>query len=64
MFNKIHKIYSEDSNNTIEVKMDTMANVCNKHVPKGIDIDFCKIDVEGGEKEVLLGIDFINYRSK
>ena len=49
----IHKIYSEDSNITMEVKMDTMKNICNKHVPKGIDIDFCKIDVEGGEKETI-----------
>ena len=27
-------------------------------------IQFCKIDVEGGEKDVLLGYDFENYRPK
>ena len=27
-------------------------------------IHFCKIDVEGSERDVLLGYDFINYRPK
>ena len=44
--------------------MDTMSNICKRYVPKGTKIDFCKIDVEGGEKNVLLGYDFINYRPK
>ena len=44
--------------------MDTMSNICKKYVPKGRNVDFCKIDVEGGEKNVLLGYDFINYRPK
>ena len=30
----------------------------------GTQIDFLKIDVEGTEKDVLLGIDFENYRPK
>ena len=44
--------------------MNTMSNICKKYVPIGKKIDFCKIDVEGGEKNVLLGYDFINYRPK
>ena len=44
--------------------MDTMSNICKNYVPKGRNVDFCKIDVEGGEKNVLLGYDFINYRPK
>ena len=62
----IKKKYSKTfkSNETIEVKMDTMSNICKKYVPKGTKIDFCKIDVEGLEKQVLLGYDFINYRPK
>ena len=38
--------------------------LCKNYVPEGTEIDFCKIDVEGGEKSVLLGYDFINYRPK
>ena len=48
----------------ILVKMDNMSNICKTYVPEGTEIDFCKIDVEGGEKSVLLGYDFINYRPK
>ena len=60
----LEKKYSEGTNYTIDVKMDTMRNICKKYVPNNINIDFCKIDVEGGEKGVLLGYDFINYRPK
>ena len=41
-----------------------MFNICRKYVPKNEIIQFCKIDVEGGEKDVLLGYDFENYRPK
>ena len=41
-----------------------MSNICRKYVPKGIQIQFCKIDVESSEKNVLLGYDFDNYRPK
>ena len=33
-------------------------------MPKNKEIKFCKIDVEGSERNVLLGYDFINYRPK
>ena len=58
------KKYSNQYENIINIKMDTMSNICKRYVPKGTKIDFCKIDVEGGEKNVLLGYDFINYRPK
>ena len=59
-------IYHKDMLNPrkINIKIDTMANVCKKFVPFGTQIDFLKIDVEGLEKDVLLGIDFVNYRPK
>ena len=41
-----------------------MSNVCKKYVPKGKEVDFCKIDVEGNERDVLLGYDFTNYKPK
>ena len=39
-----------------------MSNVCNKYIEKGKKINFCQIDVEDGEKNVLLGYDFENSR--
>ena len=57
------KKYSQRSYK-INVKMENMSNICKTYVPEGTEIDFCKIDVEGGEKSVLLGYDFINYRPK
>ena len=44
------------------IESDTLANICKKFVPKNKIIHFCKIDVEGGEREVLLGYDFLNFR--
>jgi len=41
-----------------------MTDICKKYVPQGTIIEFCKIDVEGAERNVLLGYDFINYRPK
>jgi len=49
---------------SISINIDTMSNICRKYVPKNEIIQFCKIDVEGGEKDVLLGYDFENYRPK
>lgn len=48
----------------ISIKINTMSNICKKYVPKNEVIQFCKIDVEGFEKNVLLGFDFINFRPK
>ena len=41
-----------------------MSDVCKKYIPKNEIIQFCKIDVEGNEKNVLLGYDFDKYRPK
>ena len=56
--------YAKKLNKSINIKMDTLKNICRKYVPKGKEIDFCKIDVEGNERNVLLGYDFKNYRPK
>ena len=58
----VEEKYSKNYTNKTVVEMDTMSNICKSYVPEGTKIDFCKIDVEGGEKNVLLGYDFINYR--
>ena len=58
------KEFSKGANESISIKMDTMSNVCKKYVPKGKEVDFCKIDVEGNERDVLLGYDFTNYKPK
>ena len=44
--------------------MQTISKICNDYISKNKEIHFCNIDVEGGEREVLLGIDFVNYRPK
>lgn len=48
------------STHPVEVKVDTLANICDAHV-RG-EIHFLKLDVEGGEKEVLQGADFTRWR--
>ena len=59
----VRKKYAKN-NDSINVIMDKMSNVCKKYVPKGKEVDFCKIDVEGNERDVLLGYDFTNYKPK
>ena len=41
-----------------------MSNIYNNYVKKNLKIQFCKIDVEGNEKNVLLGYDFNNCRAE
>lgn len=55
---------TESKNNIFNISIDTMKNICKKYIPKEKEIQFCKIDVEGGEKNVLLGFDFENFRPK
>jgi FkbM family methyltransferase len=59
----VQKRYAK-RNESINIKMDTMSNICKKYVPEGKEVDFCKIDVEGNERDVLLGYDFDNYKPK
>lgn len=49
---------------TIEVDVTTLETLCDKYVPKGNVITFLKIDVEGFEKDVLMGMNFEKYRPK
>ena len=60
----IKKNYSRPRATRKIVEVETMADICKNYVPNGTIIDFCKIDVEGGERDVLLGYDFINYRPR
>lgn len=43
-----------------EVEVTTLASICEEHAPA--DIHFLKIDVEGFERNVLLGGDFSRFR--
>ncbi|SDA35567.1 methyltransferase, FkbM family [Methylobacterium sp. UNC378MF] len=45
-----------------EMAVTTLADICEKYVTK--DVDFLKIDVEGGEQDVLFGADFRLCRPK
>ena len=58
--------YNKTTNNSllINIKIQTMSNICKKYIPEGKKIEFCKIDVERYEKNVLLGFDLVNYRPK
>lgn len=58
------KEYKSKNAKKINITMDTMSNVCKKNIPNIREIHFCKIDVEGVEREVLLGYDFENFRPK
>ena len=46
--------------NTIVIPVLPLSEICTKYVPG--DIHFLKIDVEGAEKRVLLGMDFKKWR--
>ena len=46
--------------NTIEVPLLPLSNICEAHVNS--EIHFLKIDVEGAEKKVLVGIDLTKWR--
>ena len=48
----------------INIKINSMKNICRKYILNNQEIQFVKIDVEGAEREVLLGYDFENYRPK
>ena len=58
----LSKIYVKRKTKILNIKVNTLSNICKQYLPKEKKIQFCKIDVEGGEKNVLLGYDFKNYR--
>lgn len=47
---------------TVRTPMMTLAQLCERHIPE--QIDFLKIDVEGGEADVLFGGDWNRFRPK
>lgn len=52
-----------DSNvEKISITVSTLKNICDKYLAPNQHITFLKIDVEGYEKNVLLGADFEKYR--
>ena len=60
----VNKKYISAKHKTINIKVYPLSEICKKYVPNNREIQFCKIDVEGNEKKVLLGFDFENYRPK
>lgn len=42
----------------------TLATVCRRYIPIGKSIDFLKIDVEGWERQVLIGGDWERFRPR
>jgi hypothetical protein len=48
----------------VTVTTQTLARVCEEHIPAGTEIDFMKIDVEGWEQEVLQGGDWQRFRPR
>ncbi len=46
------------------VPVQTLAEVCSRHVPLGTTIDFLKVDVEGHELEVFEGGDWSRFRPR
>ena len=60
----VNKKYFRVNRATIKIKVYPLSEICKKYVPNGEEIQFCKIDVEGNEKNVLLGFNFENYRPK
>jgi len=51
---------TEDTQTTVKVM--PLTEILNENLPSGADVHFCKIDVEGFEKQVLEGLDLSLYR--
>ncbi len=52
----------ENNNKGITIDVYTLSDICKKYIEVNRTIHFLKIDVEGAEKDVLLGADFDSYR--
>jgi FkbM family methyltransferase len=59
----ISKVPSFTSLSTFKITMLTLAEICDTYV-KEQSIDFLKIDVEGMEKDVILGMNWQKYKPK
>lgn len=58
----VQKAYVNKTKKSIIINIDTMSDICKTYIPNITNIHFCKIDIEGEEKNALLGFDFKNYR--
>ena len=58
----IKKNVKENYMNSYDVEVVTLSDICYQYVSNEQEISFLKIDVEGAEKDVLLGGDFQTYR--
>ena len=58
--------FGADERDVVErsVPVETLAKVCERHVPEGVTVDFLKIDVEGHEHEVIRGGDWSRWRPR
>ncbi len=56
------EINVEHQEKTIKVPVVTLAQICEDYISKNEEIHFLKIDVEGWEKKVLMGMDFKRFR--
>lgn len=61
---EVASAYAEQGSRFLEREIDvvTLAELCEEHAPD--QIDFLKIDVEGFERNVLLGADFDRFRPR
>jgi len=48
----------------IKIKVDTLNNILDKYLPKGMIIDFLTIDVEGYELKILQSLNYEKYSPK
>jgi FkbM family methyltransferase len=55
---------AENRGTSIELPVDTLGNILDKNLPKGQEIDFFSIDVEGLNVEVILSNNWEKYRPK
>ncbi|MBX6315076.1 MAG: FkbM family methyltransferase [Isosphaeraceae bacterium] len=46
------------------VPVSTLASLCERYVPRGLSIDFLKIDAESHEREVIEGADWTRWRPR
>ena len=56
--------YALDLNKKININIDTISNIYEQYNINKFEIQFCKIDVEGGEENVLLGNNWNKCRPK
>lgn len=55
---------ADNQGTSIELPVDTLGNILDKHLPEGQEIDFFSIDVEGLNVEVVLSNNWQKYRPK